>query len=442
MRYFLIGAALLVLSRDAAATPSMVLVPDVPAPSWAPQDPADSLYREARRALSDANYQRAAELFGQLRERYPQSTYAADSYYWQAFALNRNDRLEDALRLLDEQGRRFPSANTRREAQTLATRIRGVLARRGNSGAAEEIATIASNSGRSCPDEDSDMRAEALSALLQMDSERAMPVLKRVIALRDACATPLRRKAMFIVSQQRSPEVADILLTAAQSDPDNEVREQAVFWLGQVRDERAVDMLSKILSESNSQDVKEKALFALSQHRSDRASQLLRQYAESDGVSDELRDKAIFWIGQKNSADNADFLKRLYGKLTSEELKEKVIFSLSQQRGQNNDKWLMDIAINANESTELRKKALFWAGQMREVSLEQLVGLYDRMNDREMREQLIFVYSQRKEPAAVDKLMRIAESDQDRELRKKAVFWLSQSRDPRAADFLLRIIEQ
>jgi HEAT repeat protein len=64
------------------------------------------------------------------------------------------------------------------------------------------------------------------------------------------------------------------------------------------------------------------------------------------------------------------------------------------------------------------------------------------MDDREMKEQLIFVYSQRDEPAAVDKLLEISKRDPDPELRKKALFWLGQSDDPRAAKALQDIIEQ
>jgi dsDNA-binding SOS-regulon protein len=59
-----------------------------------------------------------------------------------------------------------------------------------------------------------------------------------------------------------------------------------------------------------------------------------------------------------------------------------------------------------------------------------------------MKEQLIFVYSQRREAAAVDKMLDIAKRETDTELRKKAVFWLGQSRDPRAAQFLLELINQ
>jgi len=64
------------------------------------------------------------------------------------------------------------------------------------------------------------------------------------------------------------------------------------------------------------------------------------------------------------------------------------------------------------------------------------------MSNREMKEQLIFVYSQRREREAVDKLMSIAKNETDRELRKKAVFWLSQSKDPRVAEFLMQLINQ
>src|SRR5688572_27099595 len=100
----------------------------------------------------------------------------------------------------------------------------------------------------------------------------------------------------------------------------------------------------------------------------------------------------------------------------------------------------MGIAKDRSEDIEMRKKALFWAGQMRTVSITDLTALYESMGDREMKEQLIFALSQRRETAAVDKLMDIAKKEQDRELQKKAIFWLSQSKDPRVAQFMLDII--
>jgi hypothetical protein len=72
----------------------------------------------------------------------------------------------------------------------------------------------------------------------------------------------------------------------------------------------------------------------------------------------------------------------------------------------------------------------------------ELTTLYDKMPSRDMKEQLIFVYSQRSEKAAVDRLFDIARTETDKTLRGKAIFWLSQSGDPRVADFIAKLLEK
>src|SRR5437762_8453235 len=184
------------------------------------------------------------------------------------------------------------------------------------------------------------------------------------------------------------------------------------------------------------------ARIAMSQQRSERAGAIVRDFAARRDVSSDMREKAIFWLGQNRSTENADLLKGLFSKVETEDLKEKIIFSLSQMGGADNYRWLMDIALNPKEDIEIRKKALFWAGQGHNVDVADLVKLYDSMTDREMREQLIFVYSQRREDAALDKLFQIGKNDPDRELRKKAIFWIGQSRSPRASAYLQELINQ
>jgi HEAT repeat protein len=413
-----------------------------PAP-WAAEDPADSAYRSAREALNAGKYSTSASLFRSIHERYPKSTYAADSYYWEAFSLYKsggNENLRAAREALTAQSRRYPSAKTGGDASALLARINGQLARAGDAGAAESTIVAANHTAQGgCPDEDDDMRVEALNALLQMDADRAMPTLKKVLARREPCTEVLRRKAVFLVSQKRTPETEDILLASARNDPDEEVRQQAVFWLSQTGSDRAVAALDSILRGSKDEELQKKALFSLSQMDQPRARQSLRDYAERADAPAEVRQQAIFWLGQQASPDNVGFLKGLYGRLKDEELKEKVIFSLSQMRDQG--RWLLDLAVNPSESVEMRKKALFWAGQ-NGAAMSDLAGIYGKTNDREIKEQLIFVYSQRSDKEAVDKLIDIVRNDPDRELRKKALFWLSQSHDPRAAQVLSDIIEK
>jgi TolA-binding protein len=427
----------------------------LPPEPWAKADPADSLYRLAREALSRGDYKRAAEIFHRIPESYPQSAYAGQALYYEAFALYRSggeDDLSTARLRLNQLKLRFP-AIAKKDGASLLTRVCGELAKRGDESCAmaidstargdSEPATNRGSQGRNCSpdaDEDSDDRIAALNALLQMDADRAMPILQKVLARRDACSVALRRKAVFLVSQKRTDQTANILMSVARSDPDQEVREQAVFWLSQVPG--STPLLEEILKGNGDENIKEKALFSLSQQNDPRAQQSLRDFAMRESENSDLREKAIFWLGQRRSTENTEFLRSLYSRLTNQDLREKILFSLSQQRGAGNEQWLMTIAVNPKEDIELRKKALFWAGQSG-VAIPEMSTLYDRMGDSEMKEQIIFVLSQRQsDRSAIDKLFDIAKNEKDPELRKKAIFWLGQSRDPRVQQFLIDLINK
>ena len=248
--------------RVGAMRPSSALRAS-PRPSWAPDDPADSLYKLGREAINRGEYDRAAVVFQRLRDRFPSSTYAADALYWQAFALYRggdDSDLRSALSLLDQHRKSFANSATGDEARTLRTRVCGEMARRGDERCASEVSsqadprnkapaaprgdpsekvrsgggTVRGSSGAGgggcTTDEDDDMRIAALNALLQMDADQALPILREVLARRDGpCSDRLRKKAVFLVSQKNSPESADILMNVARSDPNEEIRSDAVF---------------------------------------------------------------------------------------------------------------------------------------------------------------------------------------------------------------------
>ena len=60
----------------------------VPAP-WIPQDVADSAWRSARELFNRGEYGQAAQSFRALPTRFPNSAYASEAAYYQAFALFR-----------------------------------------------------------------------------------------------------------------------------------------------------------------------------------------------------------------------------------------------------------------------------------------------------------------------------------------------------------------
>jgi HEAT repeat protein len=414
-----------------------------PAP-WLQEDSAAQAYKAARDALNAGRFADAAKSFEGLRSRYPRSGYVADSYYWQAFALYRaggRTELKKALGLLAQQENRYPKADTRGDAEGLRVRVESQLARLGDAAAAEAVTQQAKDP---CQGEDQSVRTAALSALMNMNADQALPILKEVLKSRDACSAQLRRQAVFLVAQKMSDQSVDILLDLAQRnpDPDPKVREAAVFWLSQVHTDQAVDALASILKESKDPNLQERAVFALSQQGSGRAMKILQEYAERPDAPAKLRETAIFWIGQNPKAGGTTYLMDLYPKLRSDTLKEKVIFSIGQSKLPRSHDWLLARAKDRSESVEVRKNALFWAGQTGSLSGADLKSLYATLTDPDMRKQVVFVAGQSKDKEAVDFLMDVAQNDKDPEIRKTAVFWLGQSKDPRVAQFLLTLIRK
>ena len=207
--------------------------------------------------------------------------------------------------------------------------------------------------------------------------------------------------------------------------------------IGNVSTRDAVAFLTGIAS-SQTGKASSAAVFATTLADSTDLVKTLSPIASDESLSTDVRGNAVFWLGQSDQPNTTGFLRSLYSRTASSGLRDKIIFSLSQQRGVNND-WLIDLATNEREPIEMRKKALFWVGQT-SGSLDRLTKLYSGMSSREMKDQMIFVFSQRHEPAAVDKLIDIAKNDPDRDVRKKAMFWLGQSHDPKVTAFLTDII--
>jgi HEAT repeat protein len=403
MRLFhIVVLGVIATANDARANSSTAS--GAPAPLQQQADPADSLYRRARRALDDKNYDSAARLFDQIVSRYPRSVHTPDALYWKGFALYRDGKLDAAVTALETQAERFPNAATRGDAAPLLIQLKGEQAKRGDAGARREVDSAAAASSGPC--EDMEVRIAALDALQQMDSERVLPLLRRVLARRDECSAPLRKNALFILAQKGGPERDKMLLEIAKADGSTSVRNDAVFYLGQARSQAAVDALEDILINGDQNAVRNNALFALAQMRTDRTRKILQDFAFRDGAPNNLRKDALFHIAQQSSPET--------------------------------NKWLASVIANTRAPLELRKDAVFHLAQQKAEASEDLAAVYDGSLPLEVKKDLLFHIAQRKDDASMTKLIAIAKTDPNRQLRKDALFYLGQSRDPRA----LKAIEE
>ena len=439
-----------------------------PAP-WLQGDPADSLYRAAREALNQREYRTAADLFAQIPARFPKSGYAPDALYWQAFALyrvGREPRAARGARRAAAPARALPRRGhqgRRRRARAADPGRAGAAGRRGRraavrSGQREQAAEPPSrpkppeppeapeppeppdhrghmsrhDKDDRCDDDGDDMKIAAINALIHMDSEQgAADPHEGARAARCGVGLPpaqggvphlpgrrrrrggdpaRRRPATIRIPRCGSRRSSGSRRWARSARSARSTRSSAPRPTGSSRTRRS--------SRSRSRTVPE-------------ARQSLRTYAERADAPESLREQAIFWIGQSGGKESTAYLRELFGRIKGEELRKKILFSVSQMGGAENGKWLVGVARDRTQPIEIRKQALFWAGQGG-ASMADLASLYSAFDDREMKDQLIFVYSQRDEPAAVDKLLEIARArSRPRAAEEGALLAGAERRSPR-----------
>jgi HEAT repeat protein len=414
-----------------------------PPKAWAQSDPADSLYRLARESLNRGEYRRAAQLFGDITQKFPNSVYASDARYYRAFALYRlggTSDLHEALNTLQTSAS-YRQASLQTDAPVLATRIRGALAAQGDGVAMRAVNEAAAQPGATCDREDLAVRVEALNSLGQTDPESTTPILRRLLARRDDCSAGLRRAALYLLGRRTDADAMNLIMGAARNDPDIRVRSEALRFLAAMPGDQAVATLEEMARTPGNEELQRAAISALGRSDSPRARQSLRAIVEKTDLSENLRMTALSSIDTDRAADNGAYLRGVYPRLETPRLKAAAIRSAARSGGNDNDQWLLSIVRNQSEPVEVRALALRYAGRSG-LSIGDLTKMYDVAGDRPLREQLISLYAQRNEPEATDKLMDIARTGTDPDLRRYAISALSRKNDPRTKKLLLEIIDR
>jgi HEAT repeats len=114
----------------------------------------------------------------------------------------------------------------------------------------------------------------ALAAIAFHAERRAGALL--VDRARRGASRESRREALFWLAQRNEPGAAEILLEAATSDTDSQVREHAVFAISQLPDDTGTLLLLEMARDRElSAEVRKQALFWLAQSDDPRALDLL-----------------------------------------------------------------------------------------------------------------------------------------------------------------------
>ena len=444
------------------------------------------IFREGRDFIEVQNWQKAAEKFNDFIKGYPKDKDLDAALYWYGYALEKQNRKEEAavplLRLID----RFPNSSWRNDAKALLV----VLGRKAEVDQALDR-------------ENCEIKMLALQSLFQADQDRAIALVTEALRANTTPCQGFQAAAVSMLGSHGGPRVVPILLEIARSNPDPRLRLTAIKRLGEQHNEQVTEELIKIYDADKTREVRSQILRALVDSRTARGSakvveiaragdeiqirqvairhlgglkdsasldeliriydtdkdpqirsQILRSLSERDdpkarakvlevarqGETPELRIEAIRRLGGRGRIAIDDLLQ-IYSGETNVQIKQGLLRTFAENSDPRARVKLLDIA-RGNDPIELRGYAIRALGNKDDQeTVDLLVSMYDSEQNMQVRGALLRAFGDSKQKSAVRKLMTIARNDQSVELRKAAVRYLGQSKDPEALKFLEELLK-
>ncbi len=185
--------------------------------------------------------------------------------------------------------------------------------------------------------------------------------------------------------------------------------------------------------------VDEEAVMAVGLHAGGAADRALTEIAEERDEPEDIREAAIFWLGQARGRRGYEVLARLLRDDPSEDVREKAIFSLSQSEVPEAADAIVE-ASRSDESADVRGKALFWLAEMGDERAAPAI-LAAIENDPPVAEEAVFALTQLPDGGGIEHLERLAQKSPDPEVRGKALFWLSQEETERPETILRAVFD-
>lgn len=136
------------------------------------------------------------------------------------------------------------------------------------------------------PTSDEQLALAALEGLMVQPAERALPIIKKVLA--GPQTKLVKKRALFVLSQVDSPEAQQILLTTSRS-ADAEMRSEAIRAIGIGGDPKTLDSLQQIY-QSGDADARRDVLHAwLIADRKDAVYQVALNAKSEDEANEAIR---------------------------------------------------------------------------------------------------------------------------------------------------------
>ena len=277
--------------------------------------------------------------------------------------------------------------------------------------------------------EDEELKIMAIDGLMQSDSERAIPLVDKLLQNQQA-SIRLRMRALQALGHSNSTKAREIVIRVAKDGSNPELQSRALQLLGSRDNSQNKQLLNEIYASAGSVEIKRQVLRSWAGMG---AKDQVLNVAKSDSNA-ELRASAINHLGGMRA--NAE-LAAIYGSEPSTEIRERLLRALS---GGGDWQKLLEIA-KTEKNEELRNRAIQNAGSMRASGApEALVEMYSSASDSSMRNAIHRALSHHQGNAK--QLIALARKERNPELKRAALQHLSHMKGDEVTTYLMELLEK
>lgn len=385
-------------------------------------DEAAKGFREARDFIKDQEWAKAEQKFRSLVREHPQHKDADAALYYLAYALHKQNRLQESDRILDQLIREHPKSSWVNDAR--AMRIEMAPRLKNNDAITQGI-----------KEEDEELKLAALQSLFESSPDRALRVALDILKPGSRSSTTLKEGAIELLSDSESAEADAAVLEVARSETDPRLRRKAVEMLGQMERAGVIELLKELAIKSSDRELAHAAMRALAEHRGPQSRAVLIEIARNGSDAD-LRTIAISELSDGGDDSVVDELVKLFDAEKNEGVRSHIVSALSEIGTPRALAKIVEIAKSSTD-VEIRRAAISALGDREDgQAVDILIQLYDTERDQEMKEEIISALGEMENKRALRKLMDIIKSDAPSQLKKRALAKLGESEDPEATKFL------
>jgi HEAT repeat protein len=369
----------------------------------------DELYSDGREELDDDRYDQAAAKFKELADMNGPQTDAA--LYWKAYAENKMGKRDTALATIADLKRRFPQSRWKKDAEALDIEVR----------------QSTGQPSKPADQSDEELKMLAIQGLMNSDSERAMPLLEKVL---NGSGSPKEKsKALFVLAQSGSPQGREIIARIARGQSNPELQRKAVEYLGLFGGAESRKTLAEIYA-STGDALTKRAILRSYMTGGDHEHLFTAAKSEKD---ESLRKEAIRQLGLVHGASE---LQQLYKTESSPDVRREILqaFFLA------GDSATLAQAAETEKDPEVRRAAIRNLGLIGSHDAgEALQAIYSKETDRHAKEEVLNAFFIQGNARA---LVAIARSEKDPQLKKIAVSKLSLMNSKEATDYLMELLQK